>query len=422
MAQGRQFNGRDEIRSIPGIGDLMCRPVSKSGVISSVSGQEWQTEGSSHRSDGFRSILTIGDLRSRSVARAEVISPAPRQEWARVLAADPGAMPHQTPEWSAAIAAATGAVDASRLYVLDDGRRLLVPLLRRSPLPGLAIDDGLPPRWGYGDLLATGGVRPCDVRLVLTDLMRRRGALRTRLAVNYGNLDQWRESDVPGVSCRPGVVHVLDLEGGFGRIWERRFSKTVRTAVRKAEKSGVTVQRSTKGELTSLFYDVYRGWAADRARHSGMPLRLATAVAERREPLRVFEAVAAELGAECRQWVAWHAGEPIAVAITLVHGNHAASWRGYGRKDVAGPLRANNLLDRVAIEDACAAGCRTFSFGSSGGVPGLERYKESFGATRRATLEYRIERLPLARLEQARDRAQDRVATMLSSAPRRAAG
>jgi len=52
-----------------------------------------------------------------------------------------------------------------------------------------------------------------------------------------------------------------------------------------------------------------------------------------------------------------------------VHGENADYWRGYSRKDLAGPSRANNLLQRLAIEDACDAGCRYYSMGGSGVVP-----------------------------------------------------
>jgi hypothetical protein len=209
---------------------------------------------------------------------------------------------------------------------------------------------------------------------------------------------------------------VLDLDGGFQTTWNQRFAKTVRTATRKAEKSGVEVQRSTSGELTSTFYDVYLQWAADRAQGSGIPPRVAVLTARRREPLRMFQSTAAELGTACRQWVAWHQGEPVAALITLVHGDHATAWRGYGRRALAGPLRAVNLLDTLAIEDACDSGCRFFSFGQSGGVVGLERYKEAFGATPRPTGSYMMERLPVTRLEALWNRTETGVAHVLSSA------
>jgi hypothetical protein len=325
-------------------------------------------------------------------------------------------MVNQTPAWADAVRTATRSADVSRLYVLEDGRQLLLPLLRRLPLPGLALDDAYPPRWGYGDLLASGGVTPADVGIVLTDLVRNGRAARTRLLVNFTAAARWEAGLVPGVKSLSSTAHVLDLDGGFQTVWNQRFAKTVRTATRKAEKSGVTVQRSTCGELTSTFYDIFLRWTVDRVRGSGVPPRVAAGAARRREPLRMFESVAAELGTACRQWVAWHQGEPVAALITLVHGDHATAWRGYGRKALAGPVRAVNLLDTVAIEDACESGCRFFSFGQSGGVVGLERYKESFGATPYPTGSYVIERLPITRMEALRGSVESGIARLLSYA------
>lgn len=344
---------------------------------------------------------------------AEAMTPAPEGVWREVLGEDPGATINQTPEWARAVRRATRAVDASRLYVLEDGRRLVLPMMRRSPIPGLVLEDSYP----YGDLLATGGLRATDVTLVLDDLLRRGRAARTRLLTGHVNSDQWESGRAAGVVRVARHVHVLDLGDGFESVWGRSFHRSARKAVRKAESSGLEVQRDASGELASTFYAVYQAWTEERARESGMPRWLAErAVAGRRETLELFEAVASELGESCRQWVAWHAGQPVAALIVLHHREHAIAWRGYSRKALAGPLRANNLLHKAAIEDACRAGCRSYSFGQSGGTAGLERFKETLGAIPRPAAEYRIDRLPLGRLEELKTRVLAGAATLGSSA------
>ena len=67
---------------------------------------------------------------ARAVAdpRVSVVSPAPRAAWDAVLASDPGATALQTPEYFAAVLSGTGGRDASRLYILPEGRRLVLPL------------------------------------------------------------------------------------------------------------------------------------------------------------------------------------------------------------------------------------------------------------------------------------------------------
>ena len=61
-----------------------------------------------------------------------VVSPAPRSAWRELVAADPQAMPTQSPEWLDALCADGRYVDASRLYRTADGGSALLPLVRRA--------------------------------------------------------------------------------------------------------------------------------------------------------------------------------------------------------------------------------------------------------------------------------------------------
>jgi hypothetical protein len=329
----------------------------------------------------------------------------PPAAWSEVLADDPGATIYQTPAWFEATKAASGAKDVSRLYVLEDGRRLVLPMLRRVPVPGVVLDDSYPGTYGAGGLLASGGLRASDVAHVLTDLLRR-SATRTRVKATYQTAGCWDAVHIRGVKGLSQRVEVLDLDGGFPRVWDTRFHSSARRAVRKAERSRLIVECDSGERLISTFYDLYLEWTDRRAEESGLPPAVAAWRARRREPLRMFQAVATRLGDCCRVWVASYDGEPIAAMITLVYREHAVYWRGYSKKAVAGPLRANNLLQRLAIEDACEAGCRYYSMGESGGVAPLIRFKQTLGATPRRAIERRIERVPISALESFEGRAE----------------
>ena len=227
----------------------------------------------------------------------------PRSDWAEVLAADPGATIFQSPAWFDAAMEVSGATDASRLYVLDDGRRLVLPLLRRQPVPGVALDDGYPSGIGAGGVLATGGLCSDDVRVVLSDLMGSR-AVTTRIKANHDAASRWQAGLVPGVSSAPRRVEVLDLEGGFAKVWDERFHSSARRAVRKAEKAGLVVERDTSGRSVPVFYDLYLEWIRRRAQESGLPASVSVRRARRREPVALVEAAARWLGESCRIWVA----------------------------------------------------------------------------------------------------------------------
>ncbi len=66
----------------------------------------------------------------------------------------------------------------------------------------------------------------------------------------------------------------------------------------------------------------------------------------------------------------------------------------------AGTTKANDLIQKLAIEDACLSGCRYYHLGESGGSASLAHYKERFGAVPYAYNEYRLETFPLTRLDQ----------------------
>jgi hypothetical protein len=86
--------------------------------------------------------------------------------------------------------------------------------------------------------------------------------------------------------------------------------------------------------------------------------------------------------------------------IVLTHGQHATYWRGAMDKRVEAGTRANNLLHRLAIEDACEAGRRYYHMGDSAPSSPLARFKRSLGAEDRHYTGYRFESLPLTAAEQ----------------------
>jgi Acetyltransferase (GNAT) domain len=336
--------------------------------------------------------MPIFKMTSRGCAEttASVVSPAPREVWREVLDADPGATALQTPNYFAAVVRCTGGRDASRLYLLPDGRRLILPLIRLRSTPGLPVLADFPGGFGHGSLLATDGLQADDVRTVVNDL--RRHVLSARLGGGHHTAEQWAAGPSPGVVEVPRRVDVIDLDGGWQDVFGRGFSRSARYNVRKAERAGVEVERDTNGRLIPVFYNLYLAWVDRWIPHCGLPPAIARHSALRQEPRRKFETVAAMLAEECRVFVAWHRGRPVASCITLVHGQHAIGWRSYSIKELAAPVCANNLVQARAVADACEAGCRFFDLGQSGDVASLLSYKSSLGSTPRRVVDLRIER------------------------------
>ena len=101
------------------------------------------------------------------------------------------------------------------------------------------------------------------------------------------------------------------------------------------------------------------------------------------------------LGGRCRFWYAWKGDRPVA-AILVLQDASANYTRGAMDEALIGNTYANYLLHRLAIEDACRAGCRTYHMGETGNSDSLALFKSRFGAKAKPYSELRLE-LPAVR-------------------------
>jgi hypothetical protein len=336
-----------------------------------------------------------------------VTSPVPVDEWQEVLTSAPRALPTQTPEWLECACAVAGYENASRLYRTADGRRLVLPLVRRAHLGSLvATESSLPTGWGAAGLLGEGGVvRPEDVRMVLTDLARRY-AVNACLRPDPSTAESWEQGCPPGVQRQPLMAQTLSLAGGFDEVWRTRFRSDTRNRVRRAERADVVVERDDTGRLVPVLQELYAKSVDRWARRDGVPLALARWRAARLEPPSKLRTVARVLGPRCRIYAAFVAGRPAAAIVVLFGQTMAAMWRGAMDEELAGRTYANYLLHRTAIEDATETGCVAYHLGDSAPGSPLALFKSRFGAVEQHYASYRVERIPLGSLARhARHRA-----------------
>jgi hypothetical protein len=328
-----------------------------------------------------------------------VTSPAPASAWNEILASAPRALPTQTPTWLKCVCAVDGHDDASRIYRMADGRRLVLPLVRRRILGrALSTEASLPVGWGPGGLLGEGGVvHREDVRMVAADLARGH-ALRVQLRPDPATAPTWEAGMPPGVQAESRMAQTVFLDGGFDAVWRTRFRSDTRTRVRRAERAGVVVECDESGRLVPIFQDLYAKSVARWARQAGHPVAPARWRAAWREPNRKLATVAAMLRANCRVYVAFAGGKPAAAIVVLFGTTTAAYWRGAMDEDLAGRTYANYLLHRTAIEDAAAAGCVAYHMGDSAPGSSLALFKSRFGAVEQHYASYGIERVPITPL------------------------
>jgi hypothetical protein len=327
-----------------------------------------------------------------------VVSPVPAAAWRAVLAHPPGALPSQTRAWLRCVCAVDGYQDASRLYETVDGRRLVLPLVRRTCGRMPVTHAALPVGWGAGGLISDGGpVRAEDVRMVAADLAGAH-SLSILLRPDPTTATMWAAGMPAGVRRVPRMAQILSLDGGFDEVWRHRFRGDTRNRVRRAERAGVVIERDDTGRLVPAFQRLYAESVDRWARQEGVPLALARWRAARREPARKLPTVAATLGASCRLYGAFLDGRPIAAIVVLFGPATAVYWRGAMAEQVAGPVYANYLLHRAAIQDAAEAGCTAYQMGDSAPGSSLALFKSRFGAAETHYANYRIERLAISAL------------------------
>ena len=159
------------------------------------------------------------------------------------------------------------------------------------------------------------------------------------------------------------VTMLLRLAANEADAWAA-LDRKVRNQIKKAEKSGVTVECGGP-ELLADFYAVF----AENMRDLGTPVY----------SRRFFEAVLAEFPGTARVFVARLADAPVAAAITYgFRDTLEVPWASALRS--SRPLCANTLLYWHVMLHAIAEGRSTFDFGRSTPGDGPFQFKRQWGA------------------------------------------
>jgi Acetyltransferase (GNAT) domain len=326
----------------------------------------------------------------------QVISPAPRDAWRSVIADDSGALPEHTPEWVDALCRVGPYVDASRLYSFSDGRRFVLPLVRRTGVRGIGgWLMSYPPSWGMGGVIGRGP-DPEVLQAVLVDLRATRSQ-RISIRPDPRRFSEW-SSEAASVTLVKRRAHVIDLTGGADAVM-RRMHGSARQGVKVAGRSGVRIEVDRTGELLDQYYGLYL-LSVDRwADHQHEPQPLARWRARRRDPLTKLRAISESMGKAFVITMAYVDNEPAYGSITLL-GQTAHYTRGAMDIGRVGRTRAGDLAQWTMLQLACDHGCTAFHMGESGDSESLARYKEKFGAKPIDYAEIKLERLPYTRVDE----------------------
>ena len=238
----------------------------------------------------------------------------------------------------------------------------------QSVLPMMEVDSWLTGRRGVA-LPFTDDCEP-----LVADAESFKSLLQSVLA--FGRSRQWKYVEFRGGRQWFGEVpaslsfhaHELDLTGDEAALFNR-VDGSVRRAIKKAEKAGVTVEVSNTLEAVRHFYSLL---GQTRRKH-GLPP----------QPFAFFQNIHQYILAQNLGTVvlAKLAGRPIAGAVYFGLGNRAIYK--YGASDEQfQALRGNNLVMWEAIKWHARQGFKTLHLGrTSLGNEGLRRFKLGWGAT-----------------------------------------
>jgi FemAB-related protein (PEP-CTERM system-associated) len=294
-----------------------------------------------------------------------LVSTADSRDWDAFVDAHPASTIYHTTVW-AEVAAQTFGHSVWRLAERDSNGCIVgvLPLFGVRTLSGRALVSV--PLRDRGGMLAS-----CDetrTRLLQTAMNLVRSERFSSLEIRDGDgcpadlVSAGLFAHVPG-----RVISVLDLASDEESMWTAIDKGEARTAVRKAERSGLTARFGTADDNRAF----YRLFLRTRRRLGVPPY-----------PFRLFEAIATHLMRHGKALLAVIELESrvVAAAWAFVHGSTMIY--AYGASDeTALPLRPNDLLIWTLIRNAIERRLRMLDFGGDQhNQASLIRFKRKWGS------------------------------------------
>ncbi|MDB6021699.1 MAG: hypothetical protein JWQ04_1556 [Pedosphaera sp.] len=307
------------------------------------------------------STLADGAPINRAV---ECVNPVGQPDWDAVLARHPRGSFFQSAAWAAVLADSYGYTP--HYFAIREADAL------RALLPVMEVNSWLTGRRGVA-LPFTDECEPLQ-----TEGATLQSLIPSVLAL--GRARRWKHVEFRGGRKLLGDVpaslafysHILELAGDEAQLFGR-VDSSVRRAIRKAEKEGVTVEVTDTLAAVKVFY----GLLCQTRKKHGMPP----------QPFVFFQnihrhVISRKLGMVV---LARHQGIPVAGAVYFNLGRQAIYK--YGASDEAWQhLRGNNLVMWEAIKWHAQKGFDTLHLGrTSQGNDGLRRFKLGWGAREERT-------------------------------------
>ncbi len=258
--------------------------------------------------------------------------------------------------------------------ILNDGSSVIVPLLRSKSRLRWNICIAMP--WHEFTVVMHEDGRVASADAASASLKYLAERFCDSITITLWPLGSQKDVKLPGqVSVHE--LSVLDLAGGADAALSRMKRKSLRMAG-QAERRGVTCSPEYGMAALETYYDML------------LESALRWGLTSPTIPKRLLEAVIHYGAGDVEIWIARYRGEAIAGGVVLYGSDELYFWTAAMRAQFS-VLRPSNALNVALVRAAALRGVRWYDLGSSFGLAGVARFKDSLGAIHvpYSTIQYR---------------------------------
>jgi hypothetical protein len=246
-----------------------------------------------------------------------------------------------------------------------NGKEILVPMMKRKQY-GFNFLHSMP--FGYGGFFSESSINSGDIKSLINEIIGCKNLIFNFTLPPFSDLPlDFRNSSIIELKDSWDNIHILPVDIDFEYIWNNKFKKKTRGAIRKAEKNNLYIRKGESLDDFRDFYDIYdkasKKWGYENPEH----------------PFDLYKNMHRYGSNYINLYLAMKNDEPIAGFITLNFGKNIVPWASVFLNEY-GTFNPTSLLYCHVIKSACNNGYKYVDFGESGVLSGIKRFKESFGA------------------------------------------
>ncbi len=253
---------------------------------------------------------------------------------------------------------------ATKLFVFDDGVEVLLPLVKIVHKFGFESLESLP-LGGYSGFLWNKRPSEAQIKQILGHLLTKR-VLALEIFPKPWDSENGQLLESSRLEKKPSFTHILKLDKP--EVLWKNLTHECRKNIQRAQKENLKLVEGQIDDLSSSYYPMYTEllgrWSVLRSRII---------------PLEFFQNLMRIKGEKVRLFYVEKEAQKIAGVIVVYGTRESVQWHTVSSYQYQN-LRPNNFWEWELIKHAYEQGCEIHNFGSSVGEPGVQRFKESFGA------------------------------------------